>query len=191
VTTDLLSGKWTRLPDLKPSQIRAARQIKVKFTGDLQRKVFTNPFFFGLEIHYLRAQIARIAHSTAIMPRRLWKLSEDNDRDIEEATTEEGDPIPYPSVLQLANAGEWGHQNPSILQQACRIVHVEPTAPENDDGDFDPEVALQQVQQSDPFEPRLKPITDDRPIYGKTPAWIVRLSGDKAEYTDPNMISKP
>lgn len=109
VTTDLLSGQWTKLPDLKPSQIMAARQIKVKFTGDLQRKVFTNPYFFGTEMHYLRAQIARIAHSTAIMPRRLWKLSEDNERDIEEATTEEGDPVPYPSVLQLANAGEWGH----------------------------------------------------------------------------------
>lgn len=77
------------------------------------------------------------------------------------------------------------------MQQACRIVHIEPTAPENDDGDFDPEVALQEVQKKDPFEPRLKPITDDRPIYGKTPAWIVRLIGDNAEYTNPSMPSKP
>jgi hypothetical protein len=55
VATDLIKGSWTKLPDLKPSQIKAARQIKVLFTGDLNRKIFTNPFFFGLEMHYLRA----------------------------------------------------------------------------------------------------------------------------------------
>jgi len=54
VTTNIL-GKWTRLPDLLPSDITAAREIKVLFTGDLERKIYTNPFFFGQEKHYLRA----------------------------------------------------------------------------------------------------------------------------------------
>ncbi len=54
VTTDIL-GKWTKLPDLLPSDIEASRQIKVLLTGDLERKIFTNPFFFGQEKHYLRA----------------------------------------------------------------------------------------------------------------------------------------
>lgn len=121
----------------------------------------------------------------------MWKVSEDNDREIEEATTDDGEPIPYPSALQLSNPAEWGHMNPNILQQACRIVHVEPTAPDNDDGDFDMEVALAEVQRQDPFEPRLKSIKDDKPIQGRTSAWIVKLIGDKGEYTNPNMLSKP
>ena len=46
VCHDSLS-KWTRLPDLSPSDIMASRKIKVVFTGDLNRAIYTNPFFFG------------------------------------------------------------------------------------------------------------------------------------------------
>ena len=48
-------SEWIKLPDLFPKDIKAARQIKVLFTGDLERTIFTNPFFFGKEKHYLRA----------------------------------------------------------------------------------------------------------------------------------------
>ena len=54
VAHDSLS-KWTKLPDVAPSEIAASRAIKVLFTGDLDRKIYTNPFFFGQEKHYLRA----------------------------------------------------------------------------------------------------------------------------------------
>lgn len=47
--------KWTKLPDLAPNDINAARQIKVLFTGDLGRTIYTNPFFFKKEKEYLRA----------------------------------------------------------------------------------------------------------------------------------------
>ena len=53
--TDSILEKWTKLPDLSPADIKASRQIKVLFTGDLERPIFTNPFFFGREKHYLRA----------------------------------------------------------------------------------------------------------------------------------------
>jgi radial spoke head protein 4A len=46
---------WTKLPDISPKQIRASRNIKVLFSGDLDRKIYTNPFFDGQEKHYLRA----------------------------------------------------------------------------------------------------------------------------------------
>ena len=42
-------GAWTKLPDLAPNDVGAARGIKVLFSGDLQRTVYTNPFFFGKE----------------------------------------------------------------------------------------------------------------------------------------------
>ena len=67
VTTDVFSA-WTKLPDLAPRHIAAARQLKVLFTGNLEREIISNPFFHGQEKHYLRAQIARISHSTALVP---------------------------------------------------------------------------------------------------------------------------
>lgn len=48
-------GEWKRLPDVSPAEIKAARQVKVLFSGDLERDIFTNPFFFGKEKIYLRA----------------------------------------------------------------------------------------------------------------------------------------
>ena len=53
--TDSVLEKWTKLPDLTPADVRAARQIKVLLSGDLERPIFTNPFFFGREKHFLRA----------------------------------------------------------------------------------------------------------------------------------------
>ena len=48
-------GPWTPLPDLNPEDLAAARQIKVCFTGNLEREIVTNPFYFGREKNYLRA----------------------------------------------------------------------------------------------------------------------------------------
>ena len=76
VSQDSLS-EWTRLPDLSYKELNAARQIKVLFSGDLERPIFTNPFFFGKEKHYLRAQLSRILHSTALLPKGVMKLEED------------------------------------------------------------------------------------------------------------------
>ena len=52
--------EWVQLPDLKPTDIIQARQVKVNMSGDLNRKIFTNPFFNHLEKVYLRVQISRI-----------------------------------------------------------------------------------------------------------------------------------
>jgi hypothetical protein len=75
----------------------AARKIKVLFTGDLERSIFTNPFFFGKEKHYLRAQISRIYYSTTLCPKGLFRTTEDDPRQIEDNTPEEGE-IVLPST---------------------------------------------------------------------------------------------
>ena len=84
------------MPDLWTKDIKAARANKVSFTGDLERSIITNPFFFGKEKHFLRAQIARISHCTTIVPKGIYKLVEDNDREIEEYVPEEG-PVILPN----------------------------------------------------------------------------------------------
>lgn len=72
--------------------------IKVLFTGDLDKQIYTNPYFEGQEKHYLRAQIARIAHSVTLIPKGLMRPVEDSEtREIEENTPEEGD-IVMPST---------------------------------------------------------------------------------------------
>ena len=86
---------------MQPKDIRAARDIKVHFTGDLNASIITNPFFFGKEKHYLRAQIARMTHSTTLVPKGLYKLVEDNEREIEEFVPEEGELL-MPSTLEMA-----------------------------------------------------------------------------------------
>jgi len=52
--------EWVQLPDLKPKDIINSRTIKYEFSGDVDRTICTNPFFFDTEKVYLGAQIARI-----------------------------------------------------------------------------------------------------------------------------------
>jgi len=90
---------WTRLPDVSPKDIEASRLIKVLLTGDLDRDIITNPFFFGKERNYLRAQIARISHGTSLLARPMWKLDPDNERlVVAEEGPEDGGELPLPST---------------------------------------------------------------------------------------------
>lgn len=142
--TDNVLGAWTKLPDLLPSDIVATRNIKVAFTGNLERQIFTNPFFFGSEKIYLRAQIARITQSTTICPSGLYRLVEDNDKEIEENTPDEGD-IQMPSTLSMSDANNWVHYNQNILKIGC-VTHMEPETPEDAPDDFDIEVVKKQIE---------------------------------------------
>ena len=101
-------NKWFALPDLCPSDLAAARAIKVCFTGNLDRKIVTNPFFVKNESFYLRAQIARISQSTSLVPKGVYRLNEDDKNVIEENTPEEG-PVPVPSTQQMGCIDYWVH----------------------------------------------------------------------------------
>ena len=77
----------------------------------------------------------------------------------------------------------WVHANPSILN-CNRTVHMEPEEQE----EADPEELKKQIEAADPFEPLLKPITDDDKVQitetVKQDAWVVRMMGDKTEYAN-------
>jgi radial spoke head protein 4/6 len=186
--TDSVLEKWTKLPDLSPADIKASRQIKVMLTGDLERPIFTNPFFFGKEKHYLRAQIARIIHSTSIVPKGLHKVVEDNDREIEDFVPEDGAEAPLPTVHTLSKVEGWVHYTPNILFNG-RLSHMDP---ENLPDDADPEVVKKQIEAKDPYEKRLKPIALDRAVrvggaskqLTQSP-WAIKLLGDTQDYFNP------
>lgn len=48
-------GGFEALPDLMPEDLEAARTIKVCFSGNLEREIITNPYYFKQEKYFLRA----------------------------------------------------------------------------------------------------------------------------------------
>lgn len=60
------------------------------FSGDLEKKIITNPFFFKREKNFLRAQIARITFSTTLAPKGMFRTLEDNAKEIEDNNPAEG-----------------------------------------------------------------------------------------------------
>ena len=89
---------WSELPDLKPSDIVNARCIKHTFSGDLNKDIFTNPFYFQKEKVYLRAQIARITASTTLTPSGLYEFEEESTREIKAKEGDEEKPLVIPTV---------------------------------------------------------------------------------------------
>jgi Radial spokehead-like protein len=166
---------WTQLPDLAPSDVQAAREVKVHFSGELERRIVTNPFFFKREKHFLRAQISRITFATNIAPKGLYKVNDENQKEIEEIPpNDEGKPVYTPTVKDLGSADNWVHFTQNILK-CNRLVHTE-IADDNETGD-----AMKKVEAADPYERRLKPITQDARVKGGLPAWTVRSCGEHQE----------
>lgn len=130
------------------------------FSGNLERTIFTNPFFFGKEKHYLRAQIARISHSTTLCPTGQFRLQEESTKEIEENLPEEGDLL-KPTTNEMKSASMWCHYTVGILKN-CRTAHLDPEVPEG--MDIEPEELLKQIEDKDPYEPRLKSIGDDSQV---------------------------
>ena len=73
----------------------------------------------------------------------------------------------------MCKTENWVHYQPNILIN-CTTAHGDP--PEDVE---DPDLAKQMIEAADPYEPMLKPITDDQPVRCSEkisqPAWSVRL----------------
>ena len=72
--------------------------------------------------------------STTLCPKGLYKLTEDNDREVEENTPEEGE-IVMPSTKEMSDPNMWVHYNASILKNG-RLAHMDPEAPEEPPEDY-------------------------------------------------------
>lgn len=169
VTHDAFS-EWKQLPDLFPRDLKASRLIKVNFTGDLERKIITNPFFKGREKHYLRAQIARIHHGTNLVPFGLFKSTEDDAKEIEPNEGEEENKY-VPETENQSALKNWCHYPKGILKN-CRTSHMEPEVPEG--VEIEPEELLRQIEAKDPYDQRLKSVTQDSQVEEGIPAWNIK-----------------
>ncbi|CAI2368089.1 unnamed protein product [Moneuplotes crassus] len=175
VAHDALS-EWTQLPDLFPKYLKTSRNIKISFAGDLEKDIITNPFFHGKEKHYLRAQIARIHHGTTLVPKGLYRPTEDDAKEIEADEPEDEENKYTPQTENQILLSNWSHYPKGILQN-CRTQHMDPE-PEEDD-ERDPEDILKEIEAKDPYDARLKFISEDNEIEHGFPAWNIRLHGDK------------
>jgi len=180
-------GPWVALPDLTTEDLAAARQIKVSFTGNLEREIVTNPFYFKQEKHYLRAQISRIHHATKLVPVGRHKVTEREEKselpfEIEPNVAEDPEQqIPAPTVDQMRNKANWVHYAKNILK-TNRTTHTIAEDVEDREKETD------RVLAADPYERRLKPITEDRACKGNYPAWILRCYGDQTKYAMANPL---
>ena len=155
VTNDLTED-WVELPDIKPSQLIGSRLIRYNFTGNLERQIYTNPYFKGKEKDYLRCQLSRIYHGTKLVPTLNHYKIEDPENPYKPFVPEEKPKqFKHDDLINLKN---WIHYPPSILKQGRVSHYIEP--PE----DADPEEFRKKEMEKDPFEKRIKPVTEDNNI---------------------------
>jgi radial spoke head protein 4A len=118
------------------------------------------------------------------MPKGLFKLTEDNEREIEDIVPDDGE-LQMASTAEMSKPENWVHNTPNILE-AARVAHLDPEVPEGSPDDLDPEVLKKELEARDPYQPRLKQIVKDSFLEvaegAKQCAWVVKLLGDKSEY---------
>lgn len=69
----------------------------------------------------------------------------------------------------------WAHYTQNILN-INRLAHLEPEVP--DGVETTPEDLLKIITAKDPYEARLKPISQDGKVKGGLPSWGVKLCGE-------------
>ncbi|KAG0603721.1 hypothetical protein M758_10G116300 [Ceratodon purpureus] len=112
-----------KLPPVTPLQVKTARQLKKYLTGDPEAEVSGYPPFPGIEMNYLRAQIARIAHATQIAPGGFYSAAEDEGGG---QTVTPAEDFAMPPAEELAALEGWVHKNAMIPKQGRCTKYEEP-----------------------------------------------------------------
>ena len=143
--TNNLCEKWVELPDVKPKQIILSRQIKYIFTGNLNRKIHSNPDFNGEEKHLLRCMLGRIYHGAKLVPSINHYTVEDQEAPYKMLTPAEK-PKKFTNEI-LTDLKYWIHYPPGVLK-CGRVSHIIDDAPEG----IEPEEYKKRIIEKDPFE---------------------------------------
>mmetsp|Transcript_39742 Transcript_39742/g.38313 ORF Transcript_39742/g.38313 Transcript_39742/m.38313 type:complete len:85 (+) Transcript_39742:988-1242(+) len=68
-----------------------------------------------------------------------------------------------PSTLDMSQPENWVHYTQNILEVG-RLTHMDPEAPEDPPEDYDADKEKEKIEKADPYQPRLKAITQDAPV---------------------------
>ena len=167
--TNNLNEKWIELPDVKPKQIIQSRIIKYIFTGNLNRKIYTNPTFDGEERHLLRCQLARIYHGSKLVPSINHYIIEDQENKYKQFTLNT-EKVKKFTNEHLTSLHYWIHYPPGILK-CGRVSHIIEEPPEG----VDPEEYKKKIISLDPFDERISPCENDKYL-------ITNFQGSKDYY---------
>ena len=174
--TDSLVSDWVQLPDCRPEHIVQARAIKHCLTGNLNTEIVGNPTFDGREIHFLRAQIARISAATILCPKGFYEFTEPENEN-EKPEMRLADEPPALGSTELLSLEAWGNLYPNILNKG-RTSHVKPA-------DMDEETwegQLADLAEVDKVEERFRDLTQHTKIPGLEAAWTSKIVGDAQPY---------
>ena len=142
---------WTRLPQVTPHQVSAARQVRRFLSGDLAAPVQGHPPFPGAEANYLRALVALIAAGTSVAPAGVFQAVDGDESGAIEPVAEDaaGD------VPDLSSLDSWVHTGLALNV----LGRTKPNPPKmNDAGEEVPD-----ENAPEPSAP-LKPISEDAPL---------------------------
>ena len=88
----------------------------------------------------------------------------------------------------MKKLSNWVHYGQNILKcNRLRHMEINPETVELKEGE-EIEDVMKRVVAADPFERRLKPVTEDKGCKGNYPAWILRSFGDCATYKAANPL---
>jgi len=184
VTTDLASGVWNKLPNIKPNEITAARRIKRLMSGSPTAKVVTHPPYPGTEEVLLRAQIARITADTTLCFKD-WFKREGNFGDEDAGEPALFEEFVYPPAASLVKMEAWQHRDAHILQIG-RTTHREP--PEEDEENPEQNALRKKMLAEQESDPVRDPI---RSMAGDGLEWVIKQSGDTCLYKSTALDAVP
>jgi len=164
------SAQFVRLPDVLPEAVIAACGIKKYLTGHLEAPVKSYPIFPGKESDYLRAQIARIAAATVLVPAGKFAFNEEAEEEPKPLIASED--FEVKAAAEMTEADSWCHLSGGILKIGRA---TNPPLPEGEGEGEDAPEPEEEV-------PALTPISGDTPVADPlpesgtdTPAWSIKL----------------
>lgn len=174
------TNEWTRLPDIQPHHVTQAKNIKHLLSGDMNKRLVTNPEFDGREKEFLRAQIARIVHSTTVCPEGLFDKDDENTTGGIVAKEDEAKEIK--SNAELNSLEQWVWLRPCFLPSGnLKAKEIEEN--EDEDGkekkdevrETTVERLLKLENDKDSWKVELKGLQDIHKIEGKDVCYGVNV----------------
>lgn len=122
----------------------------------------------------MKAQIVRIDFCTEIVTSNKYRVNKDNEEEqgFQEIEKIEGDDFKEIKFDDLSNLSNWVHMPAAILKQGM-TKHLEI---ENEDEELKKKLTAELLSE-DPYEPRLKPISQDKCSFSVNKARVYQAAG--------------
>jgi len=176
------NSPWARLPAARAAQVVSSRSIRRLMNGDLESPVLSMPWFPGKERHLLRSQIARITSTCTLAVAGWYEADAEDETKFKEA---EDPAANFPPQEELEAEEKWVHAAPALISSG------KSRWPKLDDVEAGSAlyVQLEKLIENEKEPEVLRDLGQDlaeiKPegSEGGSPAWSIKVFGDKGQYT--------